>query len=190
MRKAFPLQKSKRIYILLTDSWFTKAWKVYVFWEASWNKTTMLPASTFQWQEWEGSLCPLDHMDHHQQTLVFSVPSLNISFIFLLHWKPASSLGSSHVVATFFHVLGNIKPASKIGCGISVCLASPPTHSLFFLTKILWLWISYQLTTLPITSSYCSHPPDFNSWLTATLFNAIAALILRSKSRWMILPIF
>lgn len=90
----------------------------------------------------------------------------------------------------FFHVPGNIKPASKIWCGISVFFASSPSHSLFFLTKILWLWMSYQLTILPITSSCCSHPPDFNSWLTATLFNTITALILRSKSKWMILPIF
>ena len=51
--------------------------------------------------------------------------------------------------------------------------------SLFFLSKSLCLWISYHLTIPPNTSLCCNQPPDFNSWLTVTLFNPTTVLILR-----------
>ena len=77
------------------------------------------------------------HGSSSANSLIFSVPSLIISFTFLLHCKPGSPLGSSTYKLLFLHLPGNIGPAGKIRGKIGVLLTSPPGHSLSFLSKIL-----------------------------------------------------
>lgn len=116
-------------------------------------------------------------MDHHQQTFLFSkfllsaFPSPSCFTVKLALWDPLTWCLFS------LHIPGNIRSAGKIGGGVGVLLASPPGHPVFLLPKILWLSIWDHLTILPITSSCCSHSPDFNSWLTVALFHTITFLI-------------
>lgn len=148
-------------------------------------------ALLFQWQEGGGSpVLSGTHGSSSANSLIFSVPSLIISFTFLLHCKPGSPRDPLHTSCFSSIYLEISGLAGKIRCKIGVLLTSPPGHSFSFLSKILWFWISNHLSILHFTSSCCNRPPNFNSWLTSlSSTQLLSSLSVTSKSRWMILPV-
>ena len=123
------------------------------------------------------------HGSSSSNSLIFSVHSRNISFTYCYIANLAFPWDPLMWCLFFLPIPGHIGPTHKIRCGTGVFLASAPSHSPFLLPEILWHWTSYRLTVPPTTSSSGGHPPDFNSWLTVTVF------LVTAKSRWMILSI-
>lgn len=101
-------------------------------------------------------------------SLIFPNSALNISFTsclivnLALLWDPL--MWWLFFPPIFLEILG--LEAKRIG----VLLASPPCHSLFLLPKV--SDFELHITCQPFTS-YCNRTPEFNSWLTVTLFHTV-----------------